>query len=108
MEWLVIAGLVVAVVVLWNRVGRLERRLDWFDPAEPGSSTRRRRTRDPPHARVRPCRSAGGARRRRRSADHPESGIRAVVGAAGRERACLPGGRRTSAEPEDERRPPAS
>ena len=35
MEWLVVAGLVVAVVVLWNRVGRLERRLDRFESAAP-------------------------------------------------------------------------
>ena len=26
MEWLVIVGLVVTVVALWNRIGRLERR----------------------------------------------------------------------------------
>ena len=35
MEWLVIIGLVVAVAVLWNRVGQLERRLHWLEPGEP-------------------------------------------------------------------------
>jgi len=34
-EWLVIIGLVVAVVKLWSRVDGLERRLRWVEPGEP-------------------------------------------------------------------------
>src|SRR5688500_6997578 len=34
MEWLIIAGLVVALILLWDRVGRLQRRLDRLEFAE--------------------------------------------------------------------------
>jgi uncharacterized membrane protein len=35
MDWLIIAGLIVALVLLWDRVGRLERRLDRLQLAPP-------------------------------------------------------------------------
>lgn len=35
MEWLIIAGLIVALVLLWDRVGRLERRLQRLELAPP-------------------------------------------------------------------------
>ncbi|HEY6817412.1 MAG TPA: hypothetical protein VI168_17895, partial [Croceibacterium sp.] len=38
MGWLVIIGLVVAVVKLWDRVGKLERELRELEPATPAAA----------------------------------------------------------------------
>src|SRR5687768_10136793 len=35
MDWLLIIGLIVAVAWLWNRVGKLEQRLDEFEAVGP-------------------------------------------------------------------------
>jgi uncharacterized membrane protein len=54
MEWLIIAGLVVALILLWDRMGRLERRLDRLARAEPPVA----QAEEPPIARALPAATA--------------------------------------------------